>query len=170
MPGSNNNEEVLHISPGTSPSDCLVSYPKHAGVSNGFSQKSERQQVSSVLQDPPKYSSWSFPHSWELFKGLKLCLILLGTKCYCFSFLWFMGGASDNHVTVGHVTVWEASSRSFFDHEGHRDWTSTSTFVMWEARAYESPYENLHYTRQGDEWQKLHLFNKSNFCRSSPCS
>ena len=39
---------------------------------------------------------------------------LLGTKCNCLPFLWFIAGASDNHVTVGHVTVWEASSTIFW--------------------------------------------------------
>ena len=58
-----------------------------------------------------------------------------------------MSEASDNHVTVGHVTVRETSSTLFFDQKGPRDWMSTSTSAMGEARAYKSPYENSRYTR-----------------------
>ena len=57
-----------------------------------------------------------------------------------------MGGASDSHVTVGHVTVWEATP-TFFDQEGPRDRTSTLASAMWEARAYKSPHENSHNTK-----------------------
>ena len=74
-------------------------------------------------------------------------LSLLGTKCNCPPFLWFMGEASDNHVTVGHVTVWKENSISLSDQEGPTDRASTSASAMWEAHAYKSPYKNLHYTR-----------------------
>ena len=74
-------------------------------------------------------------------------MVLLGTKRNCLPFLRFMSGASDNHVTFSHVTVWEASSTTLFDQEGPRDRTSTSASAMWEARAYKSPYDNSHYTR-----------------------
>ena len=48
-----------------------------------------------------------------------------------------MGGASNNHVTFGHVKVWEASS-SLFDQECPRDWTSTSALL------YEKPVNTNH--------------------------
>ena len=51
-----------------------------------------------------------------------------------------MGGASDDHVAVGHVAV-------FSDQVGPTDKTSTSNSAMWEARAHKSPYENSHNTR-----------------------
>ena len=69
------------------------------------------------------------------------------TKSNCLPFLWFMSGASDNHMTVVHVTVWEASFLSLSDQEGPTDRTSTSASAMWEAHACKSPYENSHYTR-----------------------
>ena len=39
---------------------------------------------------------------------------LFGTKRNCLPLLWFMGEASDKHVTVGCVTVWEATSTAFW--------------------------------------------------------
>ena len=57
------------------------------------------------------YASESQPLGDEIL--LRFGFYGVGNKT-CLPFLWFMGGPSDNPVTVGHVTVWEASFLSFW--------------------------------------------------------
>ena len=63
-PGSNSNEGVLHISQsssitGTSPSDCLVSYPGHLLREVGSYLSAEEQSVYSAV---PADWAMSFVH------------------------------------------------------------------------------------------------------------
>ena len=65
---------------------------------------------------------------------------LLGTKRNCLPFLWFISRAFDNHMTVDHVTVWEASSIFFF-------WTRRSYWCLLQPLLYEKHVHTNHLTR-----------------------
>ena len=66
-PGSNGNEGVLHIPQslsitGTSPSDCLVSYPGHSLVGRSYTSAEMQSMYSTVPADWAMRKGFYFVH------------------------------------------------------------------------------------------------------------
>ena len=99
-------------------------------------------------------------NSPKLVQELKIYLnlmLLLWTKRNCLLILWFIGGVSDNHMTVDHVTVWEASSLSFWPRRIRR---------LLQPLLYEKHVRTNHLTIN----RTTSDLRKSNFYHSSLCS
>ena len=79
-------------------------------------------------------------------------ILLLGNETKLSPFVGFMGGASDNHMTAGHVTFQEANSSL----SGHRHQSVRNSFLSSPvSKKHECKFssENFLYTR------KLLVFN-----------